>query len=84
MGLLSSSKYVNIVFWLRRVTMILLELHETTVNKIKERQDQSLPAQCFYLPAFPARPSQQRLGDKSVSLQNRRTMGWLASLMSYK
>lgn len=38
----------------------------------------------FYLPAFPVHPLQQRLGDKSVSLQNRKTVGWLASLMSYK
>lgn len=29
-------------------------------------------------------PLQQRLGDKFVSLQNRKTVGCLASLMSYK
>lgn len=65
--------------------MILLDCMPGQNNREhKQRWGQSLHVHYFYLPAFPVHPSQQRLGDKSVSLQNRKTVGWLASLMSYK
>lgn len=59
-------------------------LDETTENTNKGRWGQNLPVHYFDLPAFPAHPSQQHPGDKSISLQNRKTVGWLASLMSSK